>query len=74
MIAAMSCFPPRACSLQDFYPKLFPKQEKKNTLDVGLTMRQGQKRIFGNSIKSAEQFEMLVGAGYAQRGKKCHKQ
>ena len=68
VFVALNAFPPRVCSIVDFYGGLFEKEPApaaaRNELESGLKLNPGQRQIFGGNIQSAEQFDLLAKAGY----------
>ena len=69
VMVALRSFPPRVCSLQEFYPGIFPQEEEEEVsllpLNAELMYTPGKKRPFGDNIQSAEQFTALAQAGWA---------
>ncbi len=71
VFSALRCSTPRACTLQDFYPGIFPPEEgeeeefQRRPLTSGVKMDSKNKQFLGGNIQSAEQYEMLAKMGLA---------
>jgi len=63
VFCALKSFPPRVCPIQEFYPNIFVLEEQEE-LSSSLSYDPKSKTPFG-SVRSAEQFERLAGAGWA---------
>lgn len=68
--AALLSFPPRICSLGDFFPELAPRgKPDRNENFKGVVYHPEERYPFGSDgLGSAEYFEQLARAGFAERG------
>lgn len=76
LFCAMRCFPPKICSIQDFYQGIFPPEDTEKKLkDNKISFKQqGNKPFpFGNSISTAAEYTALAKTGLVVDNRKKSK-
>ncbi len=78
VIVSLNCFPPKICSIIEFYPHLkerferLKKEEERvseRTSQIEMNTSHGKGSLFKQKIRTSEQMEHLVKMGYAVRKK-----